>query len=94
MRWRLTAHAVARVLVAIALALAFSLSAWAEPTCKVAAVCDGDTLTVLVNRPQMKVRLAEIDAPERKQPFGEQSRQSLADLCFGNDAVLCEAGHG
>lgn len=29
----------------------------------------------------MKIWLAEIDAPEKKQPFGTQSKQSLGDLC-------------
>ena len=32
---------------------------------KVVRVADGDTLTVLVSRKQIKVRLTEIDAPER-----------------------------
>ena len=49
---------------------------------------DGDTLTVLVERRQVKVRLTDIDAPELKQPFGTRSRQSLAELCFGKDASL------
>lgn len=34
------------------------------------------------------IRLAEIDAPEKKQPFGERSRQALASLCFQREAVL------
>lgn len=56
---------------------------------RVVGVADGDTLTVLVNeREQIKVRLAEIDAPEKKQPFGQRSKQSLSDLCFGKSAVL------
>lgn len=55
----------------------------------VVGVADGDTLTILVSgRNQIKVRLAEIDAPERAQPFGQRSKQSLSDLCFGKDAVL------
>ena len=50
---------------------------------KVVAIADGDTLTVLdASRTQHKVRLAGIDAPERKQPFGQKSRQLLADLVF------------
>lgn len=55
----------------------------------VVGVADGDTLTILVNEhEQIKVRLAEIDAPEKAQPFGQRSKQSLSDLCFGKDAVL------
>jgi endonuclease YncB( thermonuclease family) len=67
------------------LLLCFSLSA-AEIIGKVIAVSDGDTITVLApgNRPT-KVRLAGIDAPERAQPFGQKSRQHLADLVFGKE---------
>lgn len=55
---------------------------------RVVAVQDGDTLTVLVNRRQLKVRLKDIDAPELGQPFGRNSRQSLSDLCFGKIAAI------
>lgn len=49
----------------------------------VIAVSDGDTLTALSDqRQQIKVRIAEIDAPERRQPFGAASKRSLSDLCF------------
>lgn len=44
---------------------------------KVVHVTDGDTLTVLVQRKQIRVRLVEIDAPESKQHFGRRSQQSL-----------------
>lgn len=57
---------------------------------QVVGVADGDTLTVLHKRNQIKVRLAEIDAPEKAQPFGQRSRQSLADLCF-QKPILVEA---
>ena len=48
---------------------------------KVVVVIDGDT--VMVTRkggPPVKVRLAEIDAPEKLQPGGVDSKKSLAEL--------------
>jgi endonuclease YncB( thermonuclease family) len=74
-----------------ALCLTFLLAinpAQADVRGRVVSVHDGDTLTVLVERRQVKVRLTDIDAPELKQPFGTRSRQSLAELCFGKDATL------
>ena len=52
------------------------------------SVHDGDTLTVLIERKQVKVRLTDIDAPELRQPFGTRSKQSLSELCFGKIATL------
>ncbi|SRR6266702_807277 len=53
------------------------------------AIADGDTITVLDgNQMQHKVRLASIDAPERKQPFGTVSRQYLAKLVFGRKVTV------
>jgi Staphylococcal nuclease homologue/Excalibur calcium-binding domain len=40
-------------------------------------------VTVLISGRQTRVRLAEIDAPEKRQPFGERSKQSLSDLVYG-----------
>jgi endonuclease YncB( thermonuclease family) len=45
---------------------------------------DGDTLTILdARKRQHEIRLADIDAPETKQPIGTRSKQSLSDLCSG-----------
>lgn len=56
---------------------------------RVIGISDGDTLTVLINEnEQMKVRLAEIDAPEKAQPFGKRSKQSLSDMCYQQTAVI------
>ena len=67
-------------------------AAAAELVGEVVNVHDGDTLTVLVNRVQVRVRLADIDAPERRQPFGTRSRQSLGGLCVGRVARVLEQG--
>lgn len=50
---------------------------------RVVAVADGDTITVLdADLRQHRVRLAGIDAPEKRQAFGTQSRKSLANKVF------------
>jgi endonuclease YncB( thermonuclease family) len=56
---------------------------------KVIRVSDGDTIAVLdsQNR-QHKIRLAGIDAPERKQANYATSRQHLATLTFGKIVVV------
>ena len=51
---------------------------------QVVGVADGDTITVRTEgNKQIKVRLAEIDAPEKSQAFGQRSKQSLSDMVFG-----------
>lgn len=59
----------------------------------VVSVHDGDTLTVLTGQQQLKVHLAEVDAPELRQSFGAQAKQSLADICFGKTALVSVLGH-
>ncbi len=60
--------------------------------CLVVAISDGDTLTARCDTPgayqPMKVRIAAIDAPERKQAFGPRAQQQLAQLCFRQRATL------
>ena len=53
---------------------------------KVIAVIDGDTLLLKSHDSQLgqnhvyKLRLADIDAPEKDQPFGEEAKRELAKL--------------
>lgn len=50
---------------------------------QVVGVTDGDTITVLdAGHTQYKIRLAGIDAPEKKQAFGQVSKKSLSDLVY------------
>ena len=81
--------------ILVASALLFAACA-AEPKGwrgRVVAVADGDTLTIEDGaRLRHKIRLSDIDAPEKQQPFGQRSRQSLADMCVGKEAVVAARG--
>ena len=58
-------------------------------TGKVAKITDGDTLYVLdANYQQHKIRLAGIDAPERKQAYGLTSRKHLASIVAGKQVTV------
>lgn len=60
---------------------------------RVVGVYDGDTLTCLDDtNAKQKVRLAEIDAPERGQDFGTASREALADMVFGKTIDVVDQG--
>ncbi len=74
--------ALKKLLTILAIVVAESASAD-----QVIGIADGDTLTVLHARKPLKIRLANIDAPEKTQAFGEQSKQSLSDLCFHKEAT-------
>ena len=53
---------------------------------RVVGVTDGDTLTLLVDRVQFRIRLAQIDAPESNQPYGKRAKSALSALAFGKQA--------
>jgi endonuclease YncB( thermonuclease family) len=59
-----------------------------EYLAKVIVVIDGDTLVVLHNGAKEKIRLANIDAPEKKQPFGMDARQAMFNLVFKKQARI------
>jgi len=59
---------------------------------RVVRVADGDTLTVLVQRRMLRVRLVEIDAPEKHQAFGKRSGQSLGEICMNKPARIVSKG--
>lgn len=70
--------------------LTVSLFANAETyTGRVVGVTDGDTVTVLdSSNTQHKVRLAGIDAPEKKQAFGQASKQNLSNLVYDKTVTI------
>jgi len=75
---------------ATALALCLVLQVQADTLLgKVVSVADGDTITVLDDtNTQHKIRLAGIDAPEKRQAFGNVSKQSLADMVAGQSVAV------
>ena len=74
--------------VGLILALVVSI-AQADFPARVVGITDGDTIKVLdKTNTQHKIRLAGIDAPERKQPWGNRSRQGLAEILAGRDVTI------
>lgn len=59
---------------------------------RVVAILDGDTIEVLHNRTTERIRLAGIDCPERKQPFGQRAKQATSAFSFGQHVTVHSAG--
>lgn len=57
-------------------------------TGRVVGVSDGDTLIVMRDQQSVKIRLAEIDCPEKVQPFGKAAKRFTSDLCFGKTVTV------
>lgn len=81
----LTVSRVVKIKSLALMALLCHVPTWADTiTGRVVGVADGDTITVLdASRQERNVRLDGIDAPEKAQPFGQRSKQSLSDLVYG-----------
>jgi endonuclease YncB( thermonuclease family) len=80
---------------AVLLLVGFAGSAAAAETIsgKVIAVPNGDTLLIVdAAGKRHRIALADVDAPERRQAFGPQARQSLIELCL-KKAAEATAGH-
>lgn len=77
--------------IAAALLLAFvaQFSQAATLQGRVVGVADGDTITVLsADKRQYKIRLAGIDAPEKKQAFGSRAKETLSRLVFDQPVTV------
>lgn len=66
----------------------------------VTRILDGDTIEVknlpenmLVIEIPVRVRLNGIDAPEKRQPYGQRSKQYLTDLIGGKSVTVAIDGH-
>jgi micrococcal nuclease len=59
-----------------------------EITGKVISVKDGDTIKILYNGKSLTIRLAHIDCPEKKQPFGIAAKQFTSSKCHGQTVTV------
>lgn len=79
-QWR----GVAGILLVTSLLLLAQTATAEDLTGRVVGIADGDTLTLLTEqRRQIRIRLSDIDTPERRQPFGTRARQALSGLAYG-----------
>jgi endonuclease YncB( thermonuclease family) len=57
---------------------------------RVVGVIDGDTIDVLVDGQTVRVRLADIDTPERGQPWASRAKQALSERIFNKQVRINE----
>ena len=56
---------------------------------KVVSITDGDTITVLAkDNSEHKVRLMGIDAPEKTQDFGDESKKALSNYIYQREVTV------
>lgn len=87
------------LLIVIVILLGHSISL-ADFTGKMTRVIDGDTVEILTtNHPDffntkklIRIRLADIDAPETGQAFGEKARQLLAQIALNGEITVKDHG--
>jgi micrococcal nuclease len=75
----------------VLLAICFQVQAQPQPNIisgQVVRIIDGDNFDLLKDSKRVRCRIAEIDAPERNQPYGQNATDSLAKLLL-NRPVVC-----
>ena len=75
-------------LVFACLLLLSSICTQAEDAYTVSNVYDGDTVELKNADGKLKLRLTDIDAPERNQDYGQKARRALIKLCKGSDIII------
>jgi len=59
---------------------------------QVVGVIDGDTIKVLHNGREEKVRLLGIDCPEKRQAFGNRAKQAASEFAFRKSVTVMSHG--
>lgn len=79
----------------ILLSSIFPVQAMAQTSisCKVVSISDGDSFTCLTPaKKNIKVRMNQIDAPERQQDFGNAARRKLSEMIYLKNVRLTSYG--
>ena len=77
------------LVLALSLLLQTHVSLAAMLAGRVVGVLDGDTLEVLTpDRQSYRVRVSGIDAPEKRQPYGQASKKLMSDLAFSRQVTI------
>ena len=72
-------------IIAVAIAIQLNVPCFAERG-RVTGIIDGDTIAVRIDGVQQRIRLAEIDAPEKGQPYANAAKRMLSDLAYRREA--------
>jgi endonuclease YncB( thermonuclease family) len=86
--WRAWACATIALALAAAGLVAPVVAATTTINGKVVRVLDGDSLIVRASRRDVEVRLAEIDTPEKGQPYADNSRKALQGMVLNRSVRL------
>jgi endonuclease YncB( thermonuclease family) len=82
-------NAIRSLFISLVLFTSTAISAGPLTPGLVIAISDGDTITLLTeDKQQLKIRLAGIDTPEKKQAFGTKARDHLASRIFKHDVEV------
>ena len=72
----------------VAIAKPIKLSETAYKICQTTRVSDGDTIAVDCDGEKLKLRLCGIDAPEKAQPLGSESRALMVKLVENKQVMI------
>ena len=77
------------ILISTFLLITFLISEWAQSDIVlVTRIIDGDTYIVQDGVESITIRLANVDAPERAQEYGLESRLKVSNLILGKEVEL------
>ena len=78
-----------RLFVSILIAFSCSFVYAQKFSVKVVSITDGDSFTAInADNLQLKIRLFGIDAPEKKQSYGNKSKEYLSSLIHGKNVMV------